>query len=389
MGFDSGSIAYTRFTVVGDVPRLPTDELLEKFASLAMKTGEETTSEIDYAWCGPQHVLDADFSVGNLVYNDCLTVGLRVDTNKVPAEMQRAYLAMEVAAVAKGNPSGFASKIQKRQAKETAARQIDDDLASGKYRRTKMMNILWDLPAGIVYAPVGGATREQLTELFERTHNLQLDAVSSGTLAMNMLDAAGRRRLYEDIVPTRFAVSDMQPEYPWTAKGMASKDFIGNEFLMWLWHEAGTRGGEVQLKDGPAVTVMFTSNLTLDCSFGTSGRTTLKLEVPTEMAEAFDALRSGKVPRVARLTAAIRGELFQFAIGAESLAISGLKLPEVDKADSARVLFEERITLLRDLNRDLDALFWTFLDVRASERWPQAVSEIRQWLAVKPTAAAA
>lgn len=384
MGFDSGAISFSRFNVVGDAPRLPDQETLEKFAALALREDELSTAEVDYGWCAGRHVFDGEFTVGNCVYNDCVHVGLRVDTNKIPSEIKKAYIALEEAAAASTNPSGFASRRQKREAKETAGRKIEEDLASGKFRRSKVTNVLWDLPAGIVYAAVSMSQREQLMELFERSHNLTLEPITSGNLALSRMERAGRRREYEDLLPTRFATlpGDPPAEYPWTAKGDQAKDFIGNEFLMWLWHEAGNRGGEIRLGDH-AATVMFSKSLDLDCAYGQTGKTGLKFETPTEMPEAMDAIRSGKVPRKTGITIALHGQLYTLNLGAEGLAISGLKLPEVEKADSPRVLFEERITLLRDFMKGFDEMFDAFLKARAGESWQPHVEQVRRWIGGK------
>ena len=381
MGFDSGTLAFTRFHVVGEVVRLPDAETLEKFASCALRTDELSTAEIDYGWCGPRHCFDGDFGVGNTVYNDCVHVGLRIDTNRIPGELKRAYVAIEESAAAASNPSGFASKKQKRDAKETAKNKIDEDLASGKFRRSKVINVLWDMPNHTLYAAVSAASAEQLTELFERTHNCTLEPITSGNLALSRMEDAGRRREYEDLTPTRFAAipGDPPAEYPWTAKGDQAKDFLGNEFLMWLWNEAGSRGGEVPLGDH-AATVMFSKTIDLDCCYGQSGRTQLKFEVPTEMTEAMDALRSGKVVRKAGLTIALHGQLYTLAMGGEGLTISGLKLPDVEKADSARILFEERITLLRDFMKGIDEIYAAFLKVRAGESWNAHAEGMRRWI---------
>ena len=382
MGFDSGALAFTRFHVVGEVSRLPDDETLEKFAALALREDEATTSEVDYGWCGPRHVYDGDFGVGNTVYNDCVHVGLRIDTNRIPSELKRAYLAMEESAAAASNPSGFATKKQKRDAKDAAKAKIEEDLASGRFRRSKIINVLWDMPNHTLYAAVGSSAREQLIELFERTHNCTLEPITSGNLALSKMESLGKRREYEDLTPTRFAAipGDPPAEYPWTAKGDQAKDFLGNEMLMWLWNEAGSRGGEVPLGDH-AATVMFSRTIDLDCCYGQSGRTQLKFEVPTEMVEAMDALRSGKVVRKAGLTIALHGQLFTLNLGGEGLTIGGLKLPDVEKADSARVLFEERITLLRDFMRGMDELFDAFLKVRAGgDAWAAHAEGMRRWI---------
>ena len=53
-------------------------------------------------------------------------------------------------------------------------------------------------------------------------------------------------------------------------------------------------------------------------------------------------------------------------------------------------LFEERVTLLRDLGKILDALFASFLKVRASSSWDGEKGKIRKWIqsATKPAAVA-
>ena len=66
--------------------------------------------------------------------------------------------------------------------------------------------------------------------------------MTAGSLALRLLEPHGRRRDYEDLRPTRFVTGpegeSQFPEYPWVAKGPEPKDFLGNEFLLWLWHEA-------------------------------------------------------------------------------------------------------------------------------------------------------
>jgi hypothetical protein len=44
------------------------------------------------------------------------------------------------------------------------------------------------------------------------------------------------------------------------------------------------------------------------------------------------------------------------------------------------VLFEERIALLRDLAKTMDALYATFLDIRASSAWESSTGAIRKWI---------
>jgi hypothetical protein len=71
------------------------------------------------------------------------------------------------------------------------------------------------------------------------------------------------------------------------------------------------------------------------------------------------------------------------------LALGGAKLPDVEEAESPRVLFEERVALLRDLCKGLDALYDTFLKVRASSAWEGYTGKVRRWITQPAKATAA
>ena len=175
-------------------------------------------------------------------------------------------------------------------------------------------------------------------------------------------------------------------EYPWVAKGPEAKDFFGNEFMLWMWHQADAHSGIIKTS-GSEVTVFFDKSLDLDCAFGQTGRDSLRGDGVTRMPEALDALRSGKVPRKAGLTIDDSGMQYTLTLSAESLAVGSLKLPNVEEADSPRVLFEERIAMLRSFSKTLDSLYEAFLKVRTGSAWETQVATMRKWIA-KPSARA-
>jgi hypothetical protein len=113
MGFDSGSISFQRFAVVGQKP-IEAGDLLEKIKAHAFADSDIGLPEaVEYGWVGPQHTHDGTFDHENCVFNDCLFFAIRIDTNTPPASVKRAYQKLEEAVVAKGNPSGFISKQRK------------------------------------------------------------------------------------------------------------------------------------------------------------------------------------------------------------------------------------------------------------------------------------
>jgi hypothetical protein len=391
MGFQSGSISCRRFKVVGEGPETADESLLTKLQKHALKPTEiGIPDEAEYGWSGGRHVLDEIFSFDNNVYADALVFGMRVDTHKVPGELKKAYLAIEETALAKKNKSGLISKDQKKEAKENVLKRIEAEMRDGRYRRSKLTTLLWDLTTGTLYGSVSGKTFEMLAELFERTFKLALMPVSAGSLALSMLEPKGRRRDYEDARPTRFVPGpegeSQFPEYPWTLKGAEPKDFLGNEFLLWAWHEAELRDGIIKV-DGTGnqreVSVMIDRSLDLDCAYGQTGRDGLRGDGPGRMPEAKDAVRTGKVPRKAGLLLNAAGIDFSLTLHPESMAFGSAKLPDIEDAESPRVVFEERIALLRDLTKTVDKLFEAFLKLRLSAGWESQVTAIRRW-AVAP-----
>jgi len=380
MGFSSGSVSFKRYAVVGAQPKAVDQSMLDRLDEHALRPRDSgVPEEVEYGWSGGRHVLDTSFSFEHNVYADALSLGLRVDTNKVPSELRQAYTLMEEEAVAASNPSGFISKNQKRDVKDVVRRKVADDLRSGRFRRSKLFPVLWDFPSNTLFCAANSSTEEKLLELFERTFELKLLAISSGTLALRLLEPRGKRRDYEDVRPTRFANGpegeSQTPDYPWVAKGPEAKDFLGNEFLLWLWHEADARSGAI----GNA-TVFIDRMLDLDCAYGQSGRDTLKADGPGRMPEAADALQTGKVPRKAGIVMDVDGMQFNFNLNAETLGISSLKLPEVEEAETPRVLFEERVAMLRGFCKSMDAMFEAFLKIRGSGAWEGQTSAMRRWI---------
>ena len=194
MGFTSGSIAFRRFAVIGPKqPDLPDEKLIEKLQANALQVSDLGVPEpVEYGWCGGRHVLDGSFSFQHNVFNDCLFFALRVDTNKVPGDLKKAYQLMEEEAAAKDNPSGFISKKQKKEAKDSVGKKLDEELRSGRFRRSKIVQVLWDMPGQMLYCQCGTSDQEKLLELFNRTFALDLQPLSGRFSCAAAPGAAGQ-----------------------------------------------------------------------------------------------------------------------------------------------------------------------------------------------------
>lgn len=383
MPFPSGSVSFKAYKVMGDAPPVPTESMMGQFAEhriLADNSLEEST----YGWCGPTHIMDAKIDFDNCVFGEAIHIGLRVDTNKVPGDVKKALRQMEESALAAQNPSGFISKAQKRMARETVLKTCETYLRDGRYRRSKLVPVLWDLKDGILYTSATGRNLESLIEIFERTFKLELLPSSAGVVAERYAENANIRRQLEDSRPTAFVTHDGNdtPEYPWVAKGNNRYAFLGNEFLVWLWYRCEVNGGSFGT-DRSKITVYLDRSLDMECAWGSSGKQTLRGDAPNRLPEAKAALAEGKVPRKAGMVIDSDGEQFTLNLNAETLHFGSVRLPDIEDADTARVVFEERITHIANITRDVFDLYRLFLKDRLSLTWVGHLGHIKEWINLK------
>ncbi len=116
MGFLNGRVTYVRYRVGGDSPLPLGDEILELARQhlIGRHGSGEPTDGISVGWAGGDHVLDTTIEAEKNIVNDALHLAFRVDTDKIPGSLLRAYTKIETDARAKMNPSGFANKAQKQ-----------------------------------------------------------------------------------------------------------------------------------------------------------------------------------------------------------------------------------------------------------------------------------
>jgi hypothetical protein len=138
MGFFTGRASFLRFKVNGPAPRLFDDEHLDRLKDRqAGRQRIASADDVETGWTAGDHVLDTDFHLAKNIINDTLTFDLRVDTDKLPSDLLRAYIAVELKALSKNNPSGFASASQKREAKEIARERLQLEAKVGRYKMRK------------------------------------------------------------------------------------------------------------------------------------------------------------------------------------------------------------------------------------------------------------
>jgi hypothetical protein len=117
----------------------------------------------------------------------------------------------------------------------------------------------------------------------------------------------------------------------------------------------------------------------LECPRGQTGRESITSDGPTRLPEARRAVQSGKLPRKVGLTVVRHDHQYELTLQAESLAVSGARLPAPEASDE-RGRLEERVTQLRHLLETLDLLYDAFGKHRASDAWPKELAKMQKWL---------
>jgi hypothetical protein len=380
MGFYSGRATFARYRVAGPAPKMFTEHHLARLAEHAAGRSRMLSGDgVEVGWAAGDHVLDTEFDFAKNVVNDQLFFALRTDTLKLPSDLLRAYYAIDLAALAKNNPSGQPSARQKREAKESARDRLEREARDGRYLKRKTVEVVWDLKSNeLLFGTTSVSQIDRLLVLFKQTFGHGFEAVTAGRRAYALAELHNRTRNVDDSSPSPFVPGVTPTDVVWIPDE-ASRDFIGNEFLLWLWYQCDEGSATFKVLDGSEVTVFMARTLTLECPRGMTGHETITHEGPTRLPEAMRAIQGGKLPRKCGLTVVRHDVQYEFALHAESLAVGAAKIPPPEEEDD-RARLEARAQQVRDLVETLDLLFDAFGQVRFSAEWPKQLAKVQRWL---------
>jgi len=156
--------------------------------------------------------------------------------------------------------------------------------------------------------------------------------------------------------------------------------FLGREFLTWLWFEAERNNGTVEVQTLGPVRVDFGQRLVLESGGAIREDSTVKAEAPSLAEESRTALRVGKKVARARLLLDLGERHFELGIDAETLTLSGVKLPTLLASEDDQRL-EERLHLIDEVENIVDELYMTFIRLRKdAETWAPLRTALRTWV---------
>ncbi len=382
MPFLRGSLSFERFSVANFGSDFFDDSHIEAMQRQVAGNVETTSEEnVHIGFLGGDHLFDQTIELGKNVINDAVHAAVRIDTNQIPPAIRNAWLQMELAGLAKDLPNGKLTKAHRTEAKEAVEARCLAEAATGKYRKMAASAWLWDLRRETLYFGGSSTAASLCADLIERIFEVELRRLTAGGIAVDWAKENGRFERLDELMPAGFVEEQTVAQLPWTNEHSRSPDFLGNEFLLWLWWYLDQESDALQLPDESEVTVMLSKTLSLECPLGESGKDVIAAESPVKLPEARQALRSGKLPRKMGMTLVRDGLRFECVLQAETFAIGGAKIATTDDESMDS---EERIAAIGQLTDTIDGMFLRFCERRTSEAWPQELEQIRQWLKQGP-----
>ncbi len=380
MPFLSGSLSFERFRVENFTSASFDQEhvdLMQQHAAGQVET--DSAENVHTGFLGGAHLFDQDFDLEKNIINEAVHFGIRIDTNQIPAAIKNAWLQMELAGLGRDNPSGVPTKSQRKEAKESVEQRCETEAATGKYRKFQPFSLLWDHSYEMLYfGGSAGTASGHCADLLERVFEVELRHVSAGTIAQAWAVEVDRYAEMDEVVPAAFTAGPSHGSVAWANEHSQAPDFLGNEFLLWLWWTLETQTDTITIPDGSEVTVMLSKTLTLECPVGESGKETITAESPVKLPEAMQAIQHGKLPRKTGMILVRDGQQFDLTLQAETFGISGAKIVLDEDAEFDN---DDRIEAVRTLCDTVDGLFHVFCERRTGTAWTQDLRAIQDWLA--------
>jgi hypothetical protein len=385
MGFFSGRVTFARYRVNGKPPRQLGPEQLERLAAHAIGKQRVAAGDgVEVGWTAGDHILDTRFELAKNIINDTLHFALRVDTQQVPTDLLRAYTHVELEGLAAGNPSGLPSARQRREARANAKERLEKEAADGRFLRRKAFPMLWDVLSNELLVGTTAVTAlDRLHTLFQKTFGHGFEPVGAGANAFRLAELREQTRGVDDATPSAFVAGLTPSALSWLSDE-TSRDFLGNEFLLWLWYVLDAESDTLQLADDSEMTAMLARTLVLECPRGQTGRESIQSDAPARLPEARRAVQAGKLPRKAGLTLVRHDRQYELTLQAESLAVGSARLPAADEEDE-RGRLEERVSTVRHLVETLDLLYDAFGRRRLGAAWAKDLVKIQKWLQRDPS----
>jgi len=150
-------------------------------------------------------------------------------------------------------------------------------------------------------------------------------------------------------------------------------EFLGREFLLWIWYNSEIRGGTYKLKDGD-VELWVDKKIVLRHDDDEGSEKIICTGDNPHLKEARFALSENKQVTESQLRLKIEDNEYSFTLDSEWMNLKGFKTPKVmqDVDDDPDGIFYEKMYLIEQAVSALDTIFTQFIKLRTSPEWDES-----------------
>ncbi len=362
MGFDTGSVSFRMFAVLGEWP----EDHGSRFEPHAAPPIERMGTEPVSGWVGARHLLDLPLSEENTAIGGYPSLILMRAERKIPPALFRARCLLEEQVERKAKGRAF---LNRKERNEIRARILEQLLPTMPPQLQGIPFVL-DRAAGMLYA--GALSDTQLDAFVLSFHR----ATGLDPIPYSLPTLAARRRIdVRTWSPVSFA-ANLSPE--------EVNDSPGQDFLTWLVFQMETTDAVLSDPDLGTLGFAMEGPLVFSSPEGNGAQeAVLRRGSPVQSAEADTCLKEGKKLRRARLTLSVGDDVFTTTFDADSFVCRGMKLPEADPPPPDPVSrFQERMLALGRFRDAIIRLADRYIDVRQDpDRGPRVLAEMCRWVA--------
>ena len=148
-------------------------------------------------------------------------------------------------------------------------------------------------------------------------------------------------------------------------------EFLGRDFLTWLWFKSETNNGRFDLEALGTAEVWFDGRVTLQPESDQDPEIITCIGANSRLSEARFALTKNKKVTQALVKLIMGDHEWTFALDSLWMNFKSLKSPKVlfDKEDDPDGLFYEKAFFMEQPIRAIDMIFASFIRLRTSPEW--------------------
>jgi hypothetical protein len=164
---------------------------------------------------------------------------------------------------------------------------------------------------------------------------------------------------------------------------VGSTEFIGREFLVWLWFKSETGDGKFPLGETGSAEIWLDGRVVLQPDHDDRDEKIICLGDTSRSREARFALAEHKTITEAKIKLTIGDNEWSFVLDSTWLNFKSFKTPRIvqDEKEDPDGLFYEKLSLIEQALSALDAVFSSFIKLRLSADWEaRELPALLQWV---------